>query len=92
MLRLAAITLLFVTACAKGQATAPPEAKPGDTFVVTRDTLFYDSGCAQARPNDGKLAKGTRFTLVAANGNCWNVKLADEDEVYIQPTDVAPAS
>lgn len=92
MLRLAAITLLFVTACATGQTTAPPEAKPGDVFVVTRDTLFYDSGCAQARPNDGKLAKGTRFTLVAVNGNCWNVKLADEDEVYIQPTDVAPAS
>ena len=46
---------------------------------------------AQARANDGKLKKGTRFTLVGVDGSCWNVKLDDEDEVYIQPGSVAPA-
>lgn len=84
--------LLIFTACAKDQATAtPPAAKPGDAFIVTRETPFYDSGCAQARPNDGKLQKGTRFTLVGTSGNCWNVKLDDEDETYIQPGNVMPA-
>lgn len=94
MLRLVGFTMLILTAtaCAKGQGTTPPDAKPGDAFVVTRDTLFYDSGCAQSRPNDGKLEKGTRFTVVAVSGSCWNVKLADEDEVYIQPDNVAPAT
>jgi hypothetical protein len=89
--------LLSIAACAKGQATSSSDApsadaKPGDAFIVTRDTPFYDSGCAQARPNDGKLTKGTRFTVVGVNGSCWNVKLADEDETYIQPDNVAPAS
>lgn len=93
--------LLSIAACAKGQATSSPassaspasgpEARPGDAFIVTRDTPFYDSGCAQGRPNDGKLTKGTRFTVVGVSGNCWNVKLADEDETYIQPDNVAPA-
>lgn len=86
-----ALGLLFFTACDKGQATAPPEARPGAAFVVTRETPFYDSGCAQSRANDGKLTKGTKFTLVGASGNCWNVKLGDEDETYIQPTNVAAA-
>lgn len=101
--RVALSLLLSLAACAKGQATsstspssasAPPQAaqaRPGDAFVVTRDTPFYDSGCAQSRPNDGKLTKGTRFTVVGVNGNCWNVKLADEDETYIQADNVAPA-
>lgn len=91
MPRLIVFTLSTLTACARGQPTAAPEAKPGDAFVVTRDTPFYDSGCAQARANDGKLKKGTRFTLVGVDGSCWNVKLGDEDEVYIQPGSVAPA-
>ncbi len=91
MVHRVALSLLIFTACDKGQATAPPEAKPGDAFVVTRDTPFYDSGCAQARRNDGKLTKGTKFTLVGTSGNCWNVKLGDEDETYIQPENVAPA-
>lgn len=95
--RVALSLLLFIAglgfmACANSQGPAnPKEAKPGDTFIVTRDTAFYDSGCAQARPNDGKLEKGTRFTLVGISGNCWNVKLGDEDEVYIQPEHVTPA-
>jgi len=86
------IGLSAVTACATGPATTPVDARPGDAFVVTRETPFYDSGCAQARANDGKLKKGTRFTLVAVDGSCWNVKLGDEDEVYIQPDHVSPAS
>jgi hypothetical protein len=93
--RVALSLLIWMTACDKGQATTttttPAEAKPGDVYLVTRETPFYDSGCAQARPNDGKLAKGTRFTLVGKNGSCWNVKLGDEDETYIQPDNVAPA-
>lgn len=88
----AAVALLLLTACSKGQATHPPAVTPGASFIVTRDTPFYDSGCAQARPNDGKLKKRTKFTLVGATGSCWNVKLEDEDEVYIQPDNVAPAS
>ncbi len=86
-----ALCLLIFTACANGQATAPAEPKVGDAYVVTRETAFYDSGCAQSRPNDGKLKKGTRFTLVGVSGNCWNVKLGDEDEVYIQPEHVTRA-
>ncbi len=102
--RVALCLLLSIAACAKGQATSSPSsapessssssaaaANPGDAFVVTRETPFYDSGCAQGRPNDGKLAKGTRFTVVGVSGNCWNVKLADEDETYIQADNVAPA-
>lgn len=88
--RVAAV-LLLLTACPKGQETTPPEARPGDTFIVTRDTPFYDSGCAQSRPNDGKLKKRTKFTLVGAAGSCWNVKLEDEDETYIQADSVEPA-
>lgn len=48
-------------------------------------------GRERSRPNDGKLAKGTRFTLVGASGSCWNVRLGDEDETYIQAEHVAPA-
>lgn len=79
------------SAPAASPAPQAAQARPGDAFIVTRDTPFYDSGCAQARPNDGKLTKGTRFTVVGVNGNCWNVKLADEDETYIQADNVAPA-
>jgi hypothetical protein len=75
-------------ACAKGPA---PTATPGAAYVVTRETAFYDSGCAQERATDGKLKKGTRFTLVGAGEGCWNVKLESEDEVYIVPNRVAAA-
>lgn len=86
--------LILAAACDRGQAAPPTSGPgaPGDAFVVTRDTVFYDSGCAQARANDGKLKKGTRFVLVGVSGSCWNIKLADEDEVYIQPDHVAPAN
>jgi len=83
--------LVLAVACDQ-KSSSPPAARPGEAFVVTRDTEFYDSGCAQGRANDGKLKKGTRFTLVGASGSCWNVRLADEDEVYIQPANVAPAN
>lgn len=73
--------------CDKG-STTPPEAREGGRYVVTRETPFYDSGCQQSRPNDGKLKKNTRFTLVRASGGCWNIKLEDEDETYIQPLNV----
>ena len=43
------------------------------------------------RKTDGKLKKGTRFTLVSEREGCWNIKLGGEDEVYIVPDRVAPA-
>ncbi len=87
-LRGAALAAVIVgVGCDKG-STTPPEARTGGRYVVTKETPFYDSGCQQARPNDGKLKKNTRFTLVGDAGGCWNIKLADEDETYIQPTNV----
>ncbi len=83
--------LLAIAGCPKGQESAAPTATPGASYVVTRETPFYDSGCKQERANDGKLAKGTRFTLVGEREGCWNVKLAGEDEVYIVPDRVAPS-
>jgi uncharacterized protein YgiM (DUF1202 family) len=74
--------------CAGGRT---PTAVPGAAYVVERETPFYDSGCAQDRKIDGKLKKGTRFTLVGEREGCWNIKLGGEDEVYIVPDRVAPA-
>lgn len=82
-----AVTLAAVVGCDKG-ATVPPAENVGGRYVVTKETPFYDSGCQQSRPNDGKLKKNTRFTLVASSGGCWTVKLDDEDETYIQPLHV----
>ena len=83
--------LALVVAC-PGGATTPPTATPGAVYVVKRETPFYDSGCAQDRKTDGKLREGTRFTLVSERDGCWNIKLRSEDEVYILPDRVAPAS
>ena len=83
--------LALVVACSGG-ATTPPTATPGAVYVVKRETPFYDSGCIQDRKTDGKLKKGTRFTLVGEREGCWNIKLPSEDEVYIVPDRVAPAS
>lgn len=88
--RLAAALLLFA-ACPGGRGTTPPTATEGGAYVISRETPFYDSGCVQDRPNDGKLKKGTRFTLVGERDGCWNVKLGSEDEVYIRPDHVEPA-
>lgn len=74
-----------------GGGSTPPTATPGAAYVVQRETAFYDSGCGQDRKTDGKLKKGTRFTLVGEREGCWNIKLASEDEVYIVPDRVAPA-
>ena len=92
MLRVAVLSLLSlaILACSKGQASTPPDATPGAAYVVTRETVFYDSGCAQGRAGDGKLKKRTKFTLVGAADGCWNIKLGGEDEVYIRPDHVAP--
>jgi hypothetical protein len=89
MIRRAVVLSIVLAACDKG--TTPPEAKVGGKYTVTRETPFYDSGCAQDRLGDGKIKKGTRFTLVQARDGCWNIKLDDEDEVYILPERVAPA-
>lgn len=83
------VSFLGVAGCDRG--TTPPDAKVGGKYTVTRETVFYDSGCAQDRLGDGKLKKGTKFTLVKSSEGCWNVKLEDEDEVYILPERVAPA-
>lgn len=82
-----AVTLAVVAGCDKG-STVPPAENVGGRYVVTKETPFYDSGCQQSRPNDGKLKKNTKFTLVASSGGCWTVKLDDEDETYIQPLHV----
>lgn len=84
--------VVLMLACPKGQGSTPPTATPGASYVVTRETPFYDSGCKQERPNDGKLARGTRFVLVGEREGCWNVKLEGEDEVYIVPDRVEPAA
>lgn len=83
-----AAAALGAVGCDKGSTTTPPEARPGGRYVVTKETPFFDSGCQQSRPNDGKLKKNTRFTLVSTSGSCWNIKLEDEDETYIQPLNV----
>lgn len=84
------VLLLLLVACDSGNTT-PPDAKVGGKYVVTKETLFYDSGCSQDRKADGKLKKKTKFTLVKADDGCWNVKLESEDEVYIVPNRVATA-
>lgn len=78
--------VLGIGGCDKGSSTVQP--RTDGRYVVTRDTPFYDSGCQQARLPDGKLKKKTPFTLLSVRGECWNIKLDDEDETYIQPTDV----
>ncbi|HEY0136575.1 MAG TPA: hypothetical protein VGB85_20975 [Nannocystis sp.] len=85
----AGLLAVSLVGCAGGGT--PPTATPGAAYVVKRETPFYDSGCAQDRKTDGKLKKGTRFTLVSEREGCWNIKLAGEDEVYIVPDRVAPA-
>jgi hypothetical protein len=84
------VALLLLAACPKS-STSPPEARVDGSYVVTRETPFYDSGCSQDRANDGKLRKGTKFTLIDARDGCWHVRTADEDDVYIRPDRVAPA-
>lgn len=86
---IALVVGLAVTGCDRG--TTPPDAKVGAKYSVTRETVFFDSGCDQDRLGDGKLKKGTTFTLVKASEGCWNVKLEDEDEVYIVPERVSAA-
>jgi len=88
---LSLVVLLSIAGCPKGQGSTPPTATPGASYVITKETPFYDGGCKQEKPNDGKLAKGTKFTLVGEREGCWNVKLEGEDEVYIVPDRVAPA-
>lgn len=83
------VAVVLLAAC-DGE-TKPPDAKVGAKYVVTKETVFYDSGCAQERKADGKLKKKTTFTLVKAEDGCWNVKLDSEDEVYIVPSRVAAA-
>ena len=83
------VGLMLLAAC--DQNTTPPDAKVGGKYMVTKETVFYDSGCAQDRKADGKLKKKTKFTLVTATEGCWNVKLDSEDEVYIVPSRVASA-
>lgn len=83
------VACLGVMGCDRG--TTPPDAKAGAKYTVTRETVFFDSGCSHGL-GDGKLAKGTTFTLVKAEDGCWNVKLADEDEVYIVPERVTSAN
>lgn len=78
---------LALVGCDKG-STTPPDAAEGARYVVTRETPFFDGGCAQEGPNNGKLKKGTPFTLVGEREGCWNVRLDDEDETYIRPTHV----
>ena len=83
--------LWLVIAIASGgcdKPTTPPEANVGAAYRLTRETPFYDSGCAQDRLGDGKLRPNTRFTLVAARPGCWTIKLEDEDETYIEPSHV----
>lgn len=80
------VPVLAVAAVACDKSTTPPDANVGGTYVVTRETPFFDSGCEQDRLGDGKLRKKTRFTLVAARPGCWTIKLEDEDETYIVPT------
>lgn len=77
--------LLSLGACDKG---GPVEPRVDGRYLVARDTPFFDSGCAQDRLPDGKLKKKTRFTLLSIQGECWNIKLDDEDEVYIHPDHV----
>lgn len=77
--------LLSLGACDKG---GPVEPRVDGRYYVARDTPFFDSGCAQDRLPDGKLKKKTRFTLLSTQGQCWNIKLDDEDEVYIHPDHV----
>ncbi len=84
------VVVLSLVGCDGGGST-PPTATPGAAYVVERETPFYDSGCGQDRKTDGKLRKGTRFTLVGEREGCWNIKLGSEDEVYIVPDRVAPA-
>lgn len=80
----------FLTAagCQQGGGPTPPEPKPGARYVVTGDTPFYDGGCRQSRPPEGKLTRKRKFTLLAAEGSCWHIRLDDEDETYIQATKV----
>lgn len=79
--------VLVVAGCDKG-GTTPPAAKLNGRYVVTGDTPFYDAGCEQSRPPDGKLVRKMKFTLLTAEGGCWHVRLDDEDETYIQPNKV----
>lgn len=85
---LALLASLSLVACDRGKG--PVEPKVNGRYVVTGDTPFYDSGCQQERLPDGKLKKKTAFTLLSINGSCWNIKLDDEDEIYIQPDRVRP--
>ncbi|WAS91554.1 hypothetical protein [Nannocystis punicea] len=83
------LVLVFaVAAVACDKSTTPPDANVGGTYLVTRETPYFDSGCGQDRLGDGKLRAKTRFTLVAARPGCWTIKLDDEDETYIVPTHV----
>ncbi|HEY8378452.1 MAG TPA: hypothetical protein VIK91_18275 [Nannocystis sp.] len=86
MLPVSLVIVIASPAC--DRETTPPEPRPGATYRTTRETPFYDSGCAQERLPDGKLRKNTTFILVGERDGCWNVKLSDEDEVYIRPTNV----
>jgi hypothetical protein len=87
MVRCACLVFLLVVAC-DDKNTTPPDAKPGAKYTVTKETVFHDSGCSDGL-GDGKLKKGTKFTLVKAVEGCWNIKLEDEDEVWIVPGRVA---
>ncbi|MDC0672217.1 hypothetical protein [Nannocystis radixulma] len=82
------VPVIVIAAVGCDRSTTPPDANIGGTYLVTRETPFFDSGCDQDRLGDGKLRKNTRFTLVAARSDCWTIKLDDEDETYIVPTRV----
>jgi len=88
-MRCVLVGMLLLVACDRD--TTPPAEKVGGKYVVTKETVFFDSGCSQDRKADGKLKKKTKFTLVKASDGCWNIKLDSEDEVYIVPSRVAAA-
>lgn len=93
-MRVLMVLVLWVGVGGCDSGTTPPSEKVGGKYVIKKDTTFYDSGCAQDRlggKGDGKLVKGTKFTLVQAKDGCWNIRLEDEDEVYIVPERVAAA-
>jgi hypothetical protein len=88
------LTVLVTAACssqdkARSESRIAPATQPSDrvgpmAHVVTRDENYYMSSPAQARPLEGKFAKGTKVRLLAQMGSYS--KVASENGIIAYVT------
>jgi len=81
------MTLVIAVVLIAPQPKGEVKAEKGDIGIVTQQTYLYEKGSRNSKAIE-QLPKGTRVTLMGANGTMYKVEMDNGEIAWVQAEDI----